>query len=122
MVSPSVFAVARLMQSSKRVGSSTGMPHIIGGAARDQALVRAVGDQRAGIQHFLHIAAARQFARQRKLRDPPLADVEHRITPSSIFGQRKIPSWSRLQRDTGHRPLPSQNTSLIRSARLARNT
>src|ERR1700760_4032695 len=31
----------------------------IGGAACDQALVRAVGDEDAGIQHFLYIAAAR---------------------------------------------------------------
>ena len=46
--------------------------------------------------------------------------ADRRITPSSILGQRKIPSSSRLA--NRHRPVPSQNTSLIRSARLARNT
>ena len=45
---------------------------------------------------------------------------QRRITPSSIFGQRKIPSSSLLA--NRHKPVPSQNTSLIRSARLARNT
>jgi len=43
-----------------------------------------------------------------------------RITPSSIAGQRNRPSSRRLaKRQT---PVPSQNTSLTRSARLARNT
>src|SRR5262249_46684998 len=41
--------------------------------------------------------------------------ADRRITPSSIFGQRKIPSSSLLA--NRHRPVPSQNTSLIRSAR-----
>ena len=46
--------------------------------------------------------------------------ADKRITPSSIFGQRKTPSSSRLA--NRHKPVPSQKISLIRSARLARNT
>ena len=46
--------------------------------------------------------------------------ADKRITPSSILGQRKMPSSSRLA--NRHRPVPSQKISLIRSARLARNT
>jgi hypothetical protein len=42
------------------------------------------------------------------------------ITPSSILGQRKMPSSSRLANRQS--PVPSQKISLIRSARLARNT
>ena len=46
--------------------------------------------------------------------------ADKRITPSSIFGQRKTPSSSRLA--NRHKPVPSQKISLIRSARLARKT
>src|SRR6266576_1871216 len=46
--------------------------------------------------------------------------ADKRITPSSILGQRKMPSSSRFANK--HRPVPSQKISLIRSARLARNT
>ncbi|MGY3387448.1 hypothetical protein ACVWW6_000039 [Bradyrhizobium sp. USDA 3311] len=43
--------------------------------------------------------------------------ADRRITPSWILGQRKITCSSRLANRL--RPVPSQNTSLIRSARLA---
>src|SRR6516165_10095524 len=42
--------------------------------------------------------------------------ADRRITPSSIFGQRKIPSSSLLA--NRHKPVPSQNTSLSRSPQL----
>jgi len=47
------------------------------------------------------------------------ADVSCRV-PSVIFGQRNSPSSSRFATSTT--PVPSQNTSFTRSARLARNT
>jgi hypothetical protein len=49
-----------------------------------------------------------------------LAAADNFITPFSIFGHRKMPSSSRLA--NRQRPVPSQNTSLIRSARFALNT
>jgi hypothetical protein len=101
---------------------ATGGLAIVGGAAADlaldavetgDALERLAGDgRRARRGEFIEAPANMRPAEGER-------DVS-RITPSSIAGQRKRPSSKRLaKRQT---PVPSQYTSLTRSARRARNT